>query len=91
VDAFDPDGVDELELVAQPGQAGGRSLRVEKLARVRLEGQHAGSELQLARLGADALDQRAVAAVHAVEVAYGQRTPAPGALQRAVRDDHGLG
>jgi hypothetical protein len=32
-----------------------------------------------------------VALVHAVEVADRQRTPAPGALQRAVRDDHGLG
>jgi hypothetical protein len=32
-----------------------------------------------------------VAAVYAIEVADRQRTPARGALQRAVRDDHGLG
>jgi hypothetical protein len=32
-----------------------------------------------------------MAAVHAIEVADRQRTPTPGALQRAVRDDHGLG
>ena len=54
---------------------------VSEVARVRLEGKDAGSQSQLACLGADAVDERAVAAVHAVKVAYGQRTPAPGVLQ----------
>jgi hypothetical protein len=58
---------------------------------MRLESQDAGSQAQFARLGGHALDERAVAAVHAIEVADGQRAPARGTLQRAVRDDHGLG
>ena len=56
-----------------------------------LEGQYAGSQIQLRGPGGHPVDKRAVAAVDAVEVADRQRTPAPGALQRAVRDDHGLG
>src|SRR5258708_5186961 len=63
---------------------------------MRLEGQNAGCEAQLAGPDSDAVDQRTMAAMHAVEVAYGQSTtrgqriPAPGRLQRAVRDHHGV-
>src|SRR5258708_30907223 len=63
---------------------------------MRLEGQNAGCEAQLAGPGSDAVDQRTMAAMHAVEVAYGQSTtrgqriPAPGGLQRGVRDHHGV-
>src|SRR2546422_5264964 len=57
---------------------------------MRLEGENAGRDAQLAGLGDDTVDQRPVAAMHAVEVADGQRQPAPGGLQRAVRDHHGV-
>jgi hypothetical protein len=55
------------------------------------EGEDAGGELRFAGLGNHTVDERAMAAVHAVEITDRQRTPAPGALQRAVRDDHGRG
>jgi hypothetical protein len=81
----------KLQLVAQPREARRCSLGGEKFAGMRFESQYAGSELGFACPGNHAIDERAMAAVHAVEVADRQRTPAPGALQRAVRDDHGRG
>src|SRR5882724_10047227 len=57
---------------------------------MRLEGQNAGREAQLARRGNDTVDQGTVPEMHAVEAADGQRTPAAGGLQRAVRDHHGV-
>src|SRR5919197_341433 len=90
VHALDPGGGKELELVVQARKAGGRRIAGEEFARMRLEGQYAGGHAQLAALGHDALDERQMAAVHAVEVADGQRGAAPGAPQRAVRDHHGV-
>jgi hypothetical protein len=68
-----------------------RGFAGEEFARMRFESQDAGGEVVFSRPGNHAIDERAVAAVHAVEVADRQRTPAPGALQRAVRNDHGRG
>ncbi len=89
--ALDADPGEQLQLVAQPRQARRSGVRGEELPRVRLEGQDAG--LQAGCMGGadDALDERAVAPVHPVEVADGQRAPARGRLQRAVGDHHGRG
>ena len=70
-------------------RAGAR--RGRKILGMRLKGENTGGELGFARLRDHPVDERAMAAVHAVEVSDRQRTPAPGALQRAVRDDHGRG
>ena len=82
---------EQLELVTQPRDARRRGFAGEEFARMRFESQDAGGEVVFSRPGNHAIDERAVAAVHAVEVADRQRTPAPGALQRAVRNDHGRG
>src|SRR5205823_7495972 len=88
--ALDAGRLQELELVVQPRKARGRRIAGEKFARMRLECQYAGAHAQLAALGHHALDKRPMAAMHAVEVADGQRGAAPGAPQRAVRDHHGV-
>jgi hypothetical protein len=81
----------QLELVPQPGDARRRGVGGKELAGMRLEGENTGCELRFTRLGGDPVDERAMAAVHAVEVSDRSRTPALGVLQRAVRDDHGRG
>ncbi len=88
--ALHPGGGHQLELVVEPGEARRRRLGSKKLPGMRLEGQNAGCEAQLAGLGHDPVDQRTMAAMYAVEIADGQRTPAPGGLQRAVRNHHGV-
>src|SRR2546423_268631 len=88
--ALDARRGDELELFAQSAQARGRASRRKKFARVGLEGQDTGCHAQLAGLGYDPVDQRAMAAMHAVEVADGDSASAPGGRQRAVRDYHGV-
>ena len=69
------------DLVAQRGDARRRELGLagaagEEVARMRLEGQHAGRHAAMARLAAQQRQHRLVAAVHAVEVADGQRRAA---------------
>ena len=91
VHAIDARGLDQLQLVAQARDPGWRGLPGEEFARMRLESEYAGGQVELARLRRHAPDKHAVASVYAIEVADRQRTPARGALQRAVRDDHGLG
>jgi hypothetical protein len=71
----------QLELVPQPREARRRSFAREEFARMRLECEDTGSQSKLACLGRNAIDERAMAAVHAVKIAYGQRAPAPGFLQ----------
>src|SRR5438094_350990 len=71
VHALDARGGHQLELVVEPGEPRRRRLGSEELPRVRLESQNAGSEAQLAGLGHDPVDQRTMAAVHAVEVTDG--------------------
>jgi hypothetical protein len=89
VDVLHARGSHQLQLVAQPREPRGSRRPGKELARMRLEGQHAGGDVQLARLGAHTLDQRAMAAVHAVEVADRQGAARAGARRIAVRHDHG--
>ena len=58
-------------------ESGSSDLLSGLVARLGLEGQHAGIDGKLSPLGNDAVEQRAVAAMHAVEIANGER----GALQ----------
>ena len=55
VHAFHPARREQLELFAQRGQARGRRLRREELARMRLEREHAARQAALARPSAEAL------------------------------------
>lgn len=66
---LDPELGQEARLDPEGGQPGRRARRGQDLARVRLEGDHAERRAQRPRLLARGPDQRAVAAVHAVEVA----------------------
>mmetsp|Transcript_70428 Transcript_70428/g.165811 ORF Transcript_70428/g.165811 Transcript_70428/m.165811 type:complete len:423 (-) Transcript_70428:2047-3315(-) len=66
------------QLVAQRGDAGRRQLGLaglggEEVARMRLEGQHAARQATVAGLGLQQRQHGLVAAVHAVEIADGQR------------------
>ena len=69
------------DLVAQRGDARRRQLGLagaarEEVARVRLEREHAGGHAAMARLVAQQRQHGLVAAMHAVEVADGQRRAA---------------
>ncbi len=78
-----------LQLVAQQRDAGGRAVRHEEFARMRLEGHD--RQRQSARVGrrARAGQQGLVAAVHAVEVADGQRAGrAALGIGQAAKDFH---
>ncbi len=70
-----------------------RPVRLEELARVRLEQDDAGGPARLGRLLARDVEQRLVAAMHAVEVADGERGAARGGgnVVDAVEDLHGRG
>ena len=61
VNALHAHRLHELQLVAQPGEARRRGLAGEEFARVGFEAQDAGNEIQLARLGRHAIDERAPA------------------------------
>src|SRR5262249_32445955 len=78
-----------LELSAQAGQARRRGLLGEELARVGLEGQHGGRQLEVLGGLGQALEHRLMAPMHAVEIADGQR-PAmlAGAIGKPVVDLH---
>ena len=64
-----PGLAEQFDLLAQRGQAGRRRRRSEKFAGVRLEGEHGGRQAAGARHFAQARDEGAMPAVHAVEVA----------------------
>jgi hypothetical protein len=68
-------GGHQLQLVAQPREPRRCGCRGEKLARMRLEGEHASIEPQFARARHRAREHRLMAAVHAVEIANGERQP----------------
>jgi hypothetical protein len=61
------------------GQARGRLVGREELARVRLERHHAGHHATLARGAEQRGDHRLMAQVHAVEIADGEGNRARGA------------
>jgi hypothetical protein len=82
------------QLVAQRGNARRRGVGLaqaarEVVARVRLESQHAGRQAAVARFVRQQRQHRLVAAVHAVEVADGQRTARHAQIKPAV-DAHGV-
>ena len=81
-------GGHQLELVAQAREARGRRCRGEELARMRLKGQDAGGDLQVARARDRPLEHRQMAAVHAVEVANGERLGTGSRRDGPVRDPH---
>jgi hypothetical protein len=91
VHVLDPGLRQQLQLVSQACNSRRRRVGGEELAGMRLEGEDARRQFGFTRLGGDPVDERAMTPVHAVEVSDRRRTPAPGALQRAVRDDHGRG
>ncbi len=87
--AVDALAAQAFQLVAQQGDAGGRAVRYEEFARMRLERHH--RERQSACIGrrACAGQQRLVPAVHAVEVADGQRAGrATFGVGQAAKDFH---
>jgi hypothetical protein len=87
------------DLVAQRGDACRRELGLagaasEEVARMRLEGEHASRHAAMAGLVAQQRQHRLVAAMHAVEVADGQRRATPseresGERAEAAMDLHG--
>src|SRR5258708_6696598 len=79
---------EHLEFFAQRGQARGRRLRREELARMRLEAEYAAREAALARPGAEALQHRLVSAMDAVEIADGQRNRRQHRIGTAVGKQH---
>jgi len=85
-----------FELVAQGGDAGGREVGLvvhggEVVARVRLEGHHAGGHTAVLGFVLEQGQHGLVAAVHAIEIADGQRAAArvDGAARQAAKDLHG--
>ncbi len=69
VQVIDPEPGQEARLDPQRGQSRRRLLRRQDLARMRLEGDHAERRAEVAGPRPRGLDQGAVAAVHAVEIA----------------------
>ena len=92
---------ERVELVAQVRDARGRRREfggraslgeragVEELARMRLEGHHAGRQVEPVRGRPHALDERAMPAMHAIEVADGERARrATGRVGQSAEDPH---
>ncbi len=75
---IEPEALEQLELEGQRGQPEVRPFRLEELARVRLEQDHPGGAPQPGRRVARHLQQRLVAAMHAIEVADGEGRTARG-------------
>ncbi len=88
VHALHPVRREQLEFFAQRGQARGRRLRREELARMRLEREHAARQAALACPGAEALQHRLVSAMDAVEIADGQRNRRQHRIGTAVGKQH---
>ena len=88
----EPERLQQLQLARQRRQPEVRLVGLEELARMRLEQDHAGLAAGLGRRIPGGLQQRLVPAMHAVEVADGQRRAA--GLRRhvcgSVQDDHGV-
>ena len=88
----EPEGLQQLQLARQRRQPEVGFVGLEEFARMRLEQHHAGLAAGLGRRIADGLQQRLVPAMHAVEVADGQRRAA--GLRRyvcgSVQNDHGI-
>jgi hypothetical protein len=79
-DPVDPFGGQQLKLVAQACQSGRRSVRREKLSRLRLENHHAAGHAQLERTLTQPRQDSLVATVYTVKVANsGDTAPMLGA------------
>ena len=63
----------QLQLFAQAGQSGGRLLRREEFAWMRIEGHDGRCQTGLLRRQGQALQQSLMAQVHAVEITDGER------------------
>ena len=67
---------------------GGAVARREELARMRVEGQHAGGSARSSAASMSRDEHRLVAAMHAVEIADGQRDGAVGRRRQAANHPH---